>query len=93
MEVINNLNKDKTESGPKMSENDKLIGYEMDKGCGFKVFINAGGGISIIQHDWPDEEQTIVLNPTEAGEIIKAMQDLINGCGPLMTPIKADSED
>ena len=93
MEVINNLNKDKTESGPKMSKTRELIGYTMTVGNGFTVFINGNGGLSIKQDDWENSEHLIVLTPYEAAELIKAMQELVHACGPMMTPIDLPPKD
>lgn len=76
-----------------MSDNEKMIGYKMDIAYGFEIFINAGGGISIRQEDWEHDEQLIVLNPIEARELLKGLNDLIDGCGPLVTEIEADPKD
>lgn len=76
-----------------MSDKPEVIGYTMTIGNGFKVFINGNGGLSIKQEDWESNEHLIVLTPYEAAELIKAMQELIDGCGPMMTPIQVPPKD
>ena len=77
---------------------DQVIGYEMQRALGFKVFLNKGGNISISQecdYNGMSDEQLIVLTRNEAEQLSGLLLELATeeNCREMVEHIYEDEDN